>query len=93
MGNFTLSEEEQVLAERFKKRHKNCSLDTLYEKTVPFWKRFLNMVFGKGFCGPFPSHFDYGFSYRYTPTGIGTGITIRCNYCGEEEDITDYSTW
>jgi hypothetical protein len=34
-----------------------------------------------------------GFSYIVTPTGIGNCITIRCNSCGEEKDITDTSSW
>lgn len=34
-----------------------------------------------------------GFSFIVTPTGIGDCITIRCNSCGEEKDITDTSSW
>lgn len=33
------------------------------------------------------------FSYIITPTGIGTGINIRCNKCMKEKDITDYGSW
>ena len=33
------------------------------------------------------------FSYIFTPTGIGFGVEIRCNECGEVLDITDYSNW
>lgn len=30
----------------------------------------------------------------FTPTaGIGITRTVRCNGCGKEQDITDYSTW
>lgn len=31
---------------------------------------------------------------KFNPSsGIGTSINIECTHCGEEEDITDYSTW
>lgn len=30
-------------------------------------------------------------SYRFTPTSIGTAVVIKCNLCGEEENITDYN--
>lgn len=33
------------------------------------------------------------FTYIFTPTGIGTAIVVRCNACGEEEDITDINSW
>ena len=33
------------------------------------------------------------FSYIFTPTGIGYGISIKCEICGEFEDITDYGSW
>lgn len=36
------------------------------------------------------AHFDYRFS---TGSGIGIGVSIICTECGEELDITDYSTW
>lgn len=32
-------------------------------------------------------------SYTFIPGGIGTVITIKCNLCGEEEDVTDVSKW
>lgn len=32
-------------------------------------------------------------SYIITPTGLGNCITIRCNSCGEEKEITDTSNW
>lgn len=33
------------------------------------------------------------FSYIFTPTGIGTAVTIRDGLTGEEKNITDYDTW
>jgi hypothetical protein len=34
-----------------------------------------------------------GFSFIFTPTGIGDNVIIRYNWCKEEKDITDYSSW
>jgi hypothetical protein len=42
---------------------------------------------------PHEGHSNGCLSYIFTPTGIGTTVTIRCNTCGEELDITDYSYW
>ena len=33
------------------------------------------------------------FSYQFRPTGIGIGVDIVCDVCGEKEDITDYASW
>ena len=33
------------------------------------------------------------FTYTITPGGLGSCVTIKCNYCGEEEDITDIENW
>jgi hypothetical protein len=33
-----------------------------------------------------------GISYIFSPTSIGTAITVRC-YCGGEYDVTDYGSW
>lgn len=91
MGTYILSRDEKELADRFRESHRNCTLDTLYRSTVPWWKKILIRFFPSyfKFGGPYPSHFDYIF----TPTGIGVGVSIRCNYCGEVKDITDYSEW
>lgn len=32
-------------------------------------------------------------SYTFIPGGIGTVIIVKCNLCGEEEDVTDVSNW
>lgn len=34
-----------------------------------------------------------GYSYIFTPTGLGMIIHIRNNITNEEKDITNYSTW
>ena len=31
--------------------------------------------------------------YIFTPTSIGDACTMRCQICGVEENITDYSHW
>ena len=32
-------------------------------------------------------------SYKFIPSGIGTTVIVKCNLCGEEEDITNYDCW
>lgn len=33
------------------------------------------------------------FSYIFTPFGLGNLVSIRCNVCENEENITDIDTW
>lgn len=33
------------------------------------------------------------FTYSFTPTGIADAITIKCTFCGEEENVTNYDIW
>lgn len=33
------------------------------------------------------------FTYTVTPGGLGPVTTIKCNQCGEKEDVTDYESW
>ena len=33
------------------------------------------------------------FTYEITPGGFGPLVSIKCNYCGESEDITDIDNW
>ena len=83
--NYTLTEQEEKLAKEFKKDHKGCTLETLYNRSMPLWKRLLHRPMN----GPYPTKFEY----IVTPTGIGTGVDICCNYCGTRKDITDYGSW
>lgn len=32
-------------------------------------------------------------SIIFTPTGLGDCITVKCNSCGKEKEITDVSNW
>lgn len=32
-------------------------------------------------------------TYKFTPTSIGIGVTVKCTICGKEENITDYGNW
>lgn len=32
-------------------------------------------------------------TYSFMPTGLGPAVSIKCNLCGEEENITDYDCW
>jgi len=32
-------------------------------------------------------------NFIFTPTSIGDACSIRCDICGEEENITDYDCW
>lgn len=32
-------------------------------------------------------------SYIFTPTSIGTGVSIKCELCDTEKNITDYDCW
>ena len=33
------------------------------------------------------------FTFSITPGGLGPLVIIKCNYCGEVEDITNYDNW
>ena len=32
-------------------------------------------------------------TYSFIPTGLGSVVSIKCNLCGEEEDVTDVDNW
>ena len=40
-----------------------------------------------------PTTIGGGIEYKFTPNAIGTGVSIKCCFCGEEENITDYDIW
>lgn len=33
------------------------------------------------------------FSFIFTPKVLGTVVKVKCEFCGKEEDITDYGAW
>ena len=37
--------------------------------------------------------FNEGFSISFVGTGVGMIYKVKCNNCGEEEDITDFESW
>lgn len=39
------------------------------------------------------SKFHKGFSISFVGTGVGNSYDVKCNSCGEEEDITDLESW
>jgi len=32
-------------------------------------------------------------SFTFIPTSVADNVSIRCNICNKEENITDYDTW
>jgi hypothetical protein len=40
-----------------------------------------------------PSTIGGAVTYCFTPTGVGLSISIKCNVCNKEKDITDYESW
>ena len=32
-------------------------------------------------------------TYSFIPTGLGNVVSIKCNLCGEQEDVTDVDNW
>ena len=39
------------------------------------------------------SSLGHQFTFSITPGGLGPLVVIKCNYCGEVEDITDSDNW
>lgn len=93
MLKLEFTETEEKLAEDFKRRHKDCtledceSIDTCLRR---LWRRLLGKPLFSHKLGPYPGQFTYLVD---TNSGIGVGVSIRCNYCGETLDITDYDSW
>ena len=40
-----------------------------------------------------PTTIGGGIEYKFLPNAIGTAVSIKCGFCGEEENITDYDLW
>ena len=40
----------------------------------------------------FPGQRTPHYTYSFSQTGIGEGVTISC-HCGAKEDVTDYDSW
>lgn len=95
MPELKMTEAEEEKAKQFRERHKKCSLANCeeikeyYTGSKLIWKKLTGKPLYRIKPGPYPSKFSYIVSY----TGIGQGLTIRCNYCGESLDITDYDCW
>lgn len=65
-------------------------LDSGEVKKAERWKKSHN----RGKCGKTREKSPIGgrYSYVFTPTSIGTFISIVCNLCGKEKTITDYDS-
>ena len=86
LKEFRLSEKEYEQGTKiFLEKHKNCSLETYLQRKNTWWRKLLRIPVR----GPYPAKY----TYMFTPTGIGIGVKVRCNYCGEIKDITDYELW
>ena len=96
MFKLEFTETEEKLAEDFKRRHKNCTLEdcesikVYYTGLRRLWRRLLGKPLFYYKPGPYPGQFTYLVD---TNSGIGVEVSIRCNYCGETLDITDYDAW
>ena len=33
------------------------------------------------------------FTLRFTSTGIGTRVVVKCKGCGKKEDVSEYESW
>ena len=69
---------------------------TLSDKQVEQWHEFQEKH--KDCCRkrtgrPIASPIGGGFEIIFTPTGIGDGVTFKCNFCGKTENATDYDMW
>ena len=40
-----------------------------------------------------PTTIGGGIEYKFFPNAIGTAVSIKCGFCGEEKNITDYDLW
>lgn len=67
----------------FKLTDKEC-------QRVKEFKNIHNTQCGTPYCG---ANGCPKFSYIFTPFGLGNLVSIRCNICKNEEDITDIDIW
>ena len=42
---------------------------------------------------PFFSSTGQQFSYTFNPGGLGTNVSIKCEYCKKSKDITNIEDW
>lgn len=93
MSKLILTPTEQDLDKQFREIHKDCSLENYCREEYTGLRRLWRKLTGKSTfrykSGPYPEKF----SYIISPTCIGESLSIRCNYCGETLDITDYDSW
>jgi hypothetical protein len=64
------------------------------------WKKEQDEKVRKSQEGTFIEHEDAyygclggGYSYRFTPTSLGTGVVVINNLTKEELNVTDYDSW
>lgn len=86
MGTIGLNDLEESRAREFMRRHSKCDIS---KPSILDWVKHILFRSPLYNTGPRRSKFEYIIS----PGPIGYGISIRCNYCGIEEDITDYESW
>ena len=36
---------------------------------------------------------SFGYDYTFSPCGMATAVTIRCQRCGKTHDVTDFAAW
>lgn len=85
MATYELSPKERKLADLYIKQH-----------VCPKKKKKRNIfsrVFGSFGKESEEDDAHFSVSYIMSPTGIGIGVTVKCNRCGDEVDITDYDLW
>lgn len=77
------------------KKEEGCSfkMDKVeYEKYKAFCKKHRNCQ-RKPDGRPRFGTIGGGFSVTFIPTGLSPIISVKCNHCGEIEDITDSDNW
>ena len=57
-----------------------------YEEASNFENKHIHKEINKGAIGG-------GLIISFQPNGLGNVVTIKCDICGEEKNITDYDIW